>query len=163
MSRIRARRLTGDTALVPLVVGKSLTSQVALSPDGRWLAYVSISSGRKEVYVIPFPSAASTHIVSRDGGSEPRWAHSGRELFYKGASQLMAVDISPGPTFVAGTPRPLFPLAGYRTARNRQQYDVAPDDRHFLMIRDPAASGPGTVVYVEDWFAELRAKVRAGR
>ncbi|MEO8140620.1 MAG: protein kinase, partial [Gemmatimonadota bacterium] len=159
LSRVRARRLTGDTALVPLVVGKELTSQIALSPDGRWLAYVSVATGRKELYVVPFPSAASTQIVSRDGGSEPRWAHSGRELFFKGPGQMMAVDIAPGPTFVAGTPRPLFPLSNYRAARNRQQYDVTPDDKHFLMIRDPSGSGPGTVVYVENWLGELAAKV----
>ena len=64
----------------------------------------------------PFPSVPSTHLVSRDGGTEPRWAHSGRELFFKGPRQLMAVDIAPGPTFVAGTPRPLFSLSGYRSA-----------------------------------------------
>jgi serine/threonine-protein kinase len=159
VGHIRARRLTGDTALVPLVVGKDATNQVALSPDGRWLAYVSLSSEKREVYVTPFPSATSTHIVSHDGGTEPRWAHSGRELFYKGASQLMAVDIAPGATFVAGTPRPLFPLTGYRSARNRQQYDVAPDDRHFLMIREPGDAGPGTVVYVENWLQELEGRL----
>jgi hypothetical protein len=38
---------------------------------------------------------------------------------------------------------------------------VAPDDRHFLMIREPSDTGPGTVLYVENWLAELRAKVRA--
>ncbi len=161
IGHIRARRLTGDTVLVPLVVKKSNSNEVALSPDGRWLAYVSLASGKREVHVTPFPGAASTHVVSRDGGTEPRWAHSGRELFYKGGSQLMAVDIAPGATFVAGTPRPLFSLTGYRSARNRAQYDVAPDDRHFLMIREPSDAGPGTVVYVENWLAELRAKVTA--
>jgi eukaryotic-like serine/threonine-protein kinase len=160
VAHIRARRLTGDTALVPLVVEKDGSNEVSLSPDGRWLAYVSIASGEKQIYVRPFPSASSTHIVSRDGGTEPRWAHSGRELFFKGGSRLMAVDIAPGPTFVAGTPRPLFSLGGYRSARNRQQYDVAPDDRHFLMIRDPGENGPGAVVYVENWLAELRAKLK---
>jgi serine/threonine-protein kinase len=161
VGRIRARRLAGDTTLLPVMVGKSTTSQVALSPDGRWLAYASPVSGKVEIYVTPFPSAASTHVVSRDGGTEPRWAHSGRELFYRGSNHLMAVDVAPGATFVAGTPRPLFPLTGYRSARNRQQYDVAPDDRRFLMIREPEAAGPGTVVYVENWLSELQAKVRA--
>ena len=159
VGHIRARRLVGDTALVPVVVGKGTTSQVALSPDGRWLAYASPASGKTEVYVTAFPSAASTHVVSRDGGSEPRWAHSGRELFFRSGSQLMAVDVAPGATFVAGTPRPLFSLTGYRSARNRQQYDVAPGDRRFLMIREPSDAGPGTVVYVENWLAELKAKV----
>jgi serine/threonine-protein kinase len=163
ISHIRARRLRGDTALVPLVVGKESSNQVSLSPDGRWLAYLSLASGRREVYVTPFPSATSTQIVSRDGGSEPRWAHSGRELFFKGPSHMMVVDVTPGPAFVAGTPRPLFPLAGYRAARNRQQYDVAPDDRHFVMIREPEDKRGDVVMYVENWLDELKAKVRVKR
>jgi len=160
---IRARRLSGDTALIPLVVDETGSSQASLSPDGRWLAYVSQQSARRDVYVLPFPSAASHHIVSRDGGTEPRWSHSGRELFYKSGSQLMVVDVTPGPTFVAGTPRPLFSISDYRAARNRQQYDVAPDDKRFLMIRDPTEGGGGSVVYVENWFAELKGKVEGKR
>jgi hypothetical protein len=75
----------------------------------------------------------------------------------------MAVPIAPGPTFVAGTPRPLFPLSGYREARNRQQYDVAPDDRRFVMIREFSDDAPANVVYVENWLAELEAKVKPRR
>jgi hypothetical protein len=75
----------------------------------------------------------------------------------------MVVDVTPGPAFVAGTPRPLFPLAGYRAARNRQQYDVAPDDRHFVMIREPEDKRGDVVMYVENWLDELKAKVRVKR
>ena len=161
VGHIRARRLTGDTALVPLVVGTRNSTQAALSPDGRWLAYSSDASGKAEIYVTPFPSAAAAHLVSRGGGTEPRWSRSGRELFFRGGGRLMAVEIAPGATFVAGTPRPLFTLTGYRSAYNRQQYDVAPDARRFLMIREPDAAGPGTVVYAEHWLSELEAKMRA--
>jgi hypothetical protein len=157
---VRARRLGGDTALVGLLVDKNLTTQVALSPDSRWLAYVSNASGRREVYVSPFPGMASTRLISRDGGTEPRWAHSGRELFYKSGNQLMAVPVTPGPTFTSGNPRPLFPVAGYLGARNRQQYDVAPDDRRFVMIRELGDKTSGSAVFVDNWFGELKAKVR---
>ena len=50
-------------------------------------------------------------------------------------------------------------MAGYRTARNRQEYDIAPDDRRFVMIRNQAG-GANAVVYVENWFSELKAKVK---
>jgi Tol biopolymer transport system component len=159
-ANIRARRLHGDTALVPILVDKHLTIQVSLSPNGRWLAYVADPTGRREVYVASFPDMKSNHLVSRDGGSEPRWAHDGRELFYKGVTHLMAVDVVPGETFTSGTPRPLFPLDGFRGARNRQQYDVAPDDERFLMIRERDDGTRGQAVYVENWFEELTGKVR---
>jgi Tol biopolymer transport system component len=162
-SSIRGRRLQGDTTLVPLVVDKGLADYVSLSPDGSWLAYGDDATGRPEVYVTPFPSVTSSQLLSRDGGTEPRWAHSGRELFFKSGNQLMAVPITPGTTFVAGVPHPLFSLSGYRSARNRQQYDVTPDDRRFVMIRESSGDVPGNVVYVENWFGELEARIKARR
>jgi serine/threonine-protein kinase len=165
IGRIRARRLTGDTTVVPIVIGSSvsLANNVALSPDGHWLAYMSDATGRREVYVTPFPSASSTHLVSRDGGSEPRWGRNGRELFYKSNNYLWAVPYTSNPTFVAGTPVQLFSVAAYRSARNRQQYDVAPDGQHFIMIREPENERPENLVYTENWLAELEAKVKARR
>jgi Tol biopolymer transport system component len=158
-SNIRGRRLDGDTALVPLVVDRGTNSQIALSPDGRWIAYMGQTTGQPEIYVAPFPDITSTRLVSRDGGGEPRWAHSGRELFYTSGGRFMVVEVTPGPTLTLGSPRELFSMERYRTARNRQQYDVAPDDQHFVMIRDqPRDAGP--VIYVENWFPELLAMVK---
>jgi Tol biopolymer transport system component len=156
---VYSRRLTGDTTVMALLTDPSFTVQVALSPDGRWLAYSSNEAGRQfEIYVASFPDMASKRLVSRGGGTQPRWARSGRELFFRSGGQLMAVAVPPGPTFTPGPPRTLFSLAGYRVARNRQQYDVAPGDHRFVMIREPMATG-GTM-YVENWFAELLAKVK---
>jgi hypothetical protein len=70
----------------------------------------------------------------------------------------MAVAVPPGPAFTPGPARALFSLAGYRVARNRQQYDVAPGDQRFLMIREPVAAGG--IMYVEHWFPELLARVK---
>ena len=155
---LRARRLTGDTALLPLVVDPHTTTQAALSPDGRWLAHASSATGRSEIYITPFPAGGSTRLVSRDGGTEPRWARSGRELFYKSGNQLMAVPVTPGPALEIGVPKPLFSVAGYTGARNRQQYDVAPGDQRFLMIRQDRSGERSEAIYVENWFAELQAK-----
>ena len=158
IGNVRGQRQNGDTALVPLVVEQSSTSQVALSPDGQWLAYTSISSGSREVYLSPFPSMSTRRLISRNGGTESRWAHSGRELFYKSGNQFMVVELT-GPNLTPSTPRPLFSVAGYRAARNRQQYDVAPDDRRFVMIRGIGADADADVFYVENWFQELEAKL----
>jgi hypothetical protein len=71
----------------------------------------------------------------------------------------MSVAVAPGQTLSFGATRELFSAAQYRSARNRQEYDVAPDDRHFVMIRSqPVSANP--VVFVENWFSELRAKVK---
>jgi serine/threonine-protein kinase len=159
-ANIRARRLAGDTALVPILVQADLTTQVALSPDGRWLAYTSDVSRRREVYVASFPDMASNRLVSSNGGVEPRWSRDGRELFFKSGGQLVAVPVPAGATFAPGLPRALFPVSGYRIARNRQQYDVSPDGRRFVMIRPLGGRAAAEAVYVENWFEELTAKVK---
>jgi serine/threonine-protein kinase len=160
--RIRGRRTTGDTTLVPLVAREAETStQLALSPDGNWIAYVLVIDGVRNVYVSPFPSIASLRLVSRGEATEPRWSRSGRELFFKSNNQLMKVDVGPGPGLSLGTPRPLFPLTGYVGARNRPEYDVAPGDDRFLMIRFlENAEAESRTIYVENWFEELGAKVQ---
>jgi WD40 repeat protein len=157
-SRIRGRRLDGDTTVVPLLTDHGATTQIALSPDGRWIAFAGSATGRLEIYLAPFPDITSVRLVSRDGGIEPRWAHSGRELFYKSGNRFMAVPVTPGPTPVLGSPQALFSVGQYRSARNRPEYDVAPDDQHFVMIRS-LPQAPGDVVYVENWFPELLTRV----
>jgi serine/threonine-protein kinase len=160
-SNIWYRALSGDTTLLPLVVDPGQSTTIALSPDGRWLAYTSDdgSGVRYNVYVAPFPSMSPRRLVSRGGGIEPRWSRDGRELFFKASTQMMAVSIGNAATLEVGNPRPLFTLEGYRSARNRQQYDVAPDGR-FLMIRDPQATEVAPVVYVQGLFTSLRAALR---
>ncbi len=156
---ILARRLQGDTAVLRLVSSKATDTQVALSPDGRWLAYTSEISGRPEIYVAAFPDMSSTRLVSTRGGTEARWARSGRELFFKSGGEMISVAVPPGPVFTPGNPSVLFSLAGFRGARNRQQYDVGPGDQRFVMIRDLSSGATGAVVYVENWIEELKAKV----
>jgi len=134
----------------------------ALSPDGRWLAYASDESERYEVYVRPFPNVdAGRWQISRNGGNEPRWAHSGRELFYRdGAGGLVAVAVKPGANFATGEERVLFPTAGFQSDNSHPQYDVSRDDRRFLFVRSlagPQAEGPTYLVQVTNWLDELRA------
>jgi len=158
VSRLYARRLSGDTTLRLLPTGDVAALQAAVSPDGRWLAYGSGAVvGSREIVVQSFPDAQQRVVVSREGGSEPRWSGNGRELFYTIGGQMMAVSVPPGPIFSPGPARALFSVVGYRAARNRPQYDVTPDGQRFLMIRENSAA---QVVYVENWFAELRAKSR---
>ena len=156
-SNLRIRRLSGDTAVKPLLVEPAFTLCIALSPDSRWLAYTSNQTGQYEVYVSSFPDMKSKRMVSSGGGGEPRWSRDSRELYWVSGGRLMAAAVPVGPSFNPGAPRALFPVEGYRRARNHPQYDVAPDGR-FVMIREPAAAVGA--VYAEQWLAELLAKVK---
>ncbi|HSC27631.1 MAG TPA: hypothetical protein VLD67_10175 [Vicinamibacterales bacterium] len=110
--------------------------QSQISPDGRFLAYVSDESGRFEVYVQTFPDGRNKWQVSTGGANDPRWRGDGRELFYIAPDgQLMALDVGRGPGLALGVPRPLF-NTGIEVLWNdmRNHYDVAPDGRRFLVV-----------------------------
>ena len=161
-------RAKDSAATIPLVASERFNERMpALSPDGRYLAYSSDESGRFEVFVRPYPNAdGGKWQVSRDGGEEARWSHSGRELFYRnGKRELVAANVTLGATFVLGEQRALFSTAGYVRANSNVRYDVAPDDRRFVFLRfvgtgagsGGASADPLTVIKVDNWLTELKA------
>ena len=155
-------RLPMDSAVVPLVVTEFRERSISLSPDGRWLAYVSNRTGSSEVFVRPFPDAgASLQQVSANGGTEPVWAHSGRELFYvNGANELVAVQVSTNPGFAPGQQEVLFSVAGYMRRASYVMYDVSPDDQRFMMLRIGAdVAAAAEVILVTNFFEELKRLV----
>jgi serine/threonine-protein kinase len=117
-----------------------------ISPDGRWLAYQSTESGRDEIYVRPFPNVDGGRVlISTAGGTRPAWAPNGRELYYLDASGLLtAVPLQ----VVGNTLKPGLPVTvsrGHYVAGNSslgvaalRGYDVAPDGKRFLMIKESA-------------------------
>ena len=128
-----------------------------VSPDGRWLAYESNESGSVEVYVQPFPGPGSKTRISTEGGSVPRWAHNGKEIFfwlYNGQPQLFGVDVAGGAAFRAGVPQALF------TAYAGTTWDVASDGKRFL-VETPASTAAGgrQMEVVVNWFDELIRRV----
>ncbi len=154
---------TGERAAKPWLESPHDEFGAMFSPDGRWIAYTSDESGRKQVYVRPYPGPGGKTIVSTDGGAEPLWARTGRELFYREGDKVLVVDVQTEPELILGTPKLLF-QGNYAqggeidTARN---YDVRADDQRFLMVKPtPVQSQPITRLHVvTNWFAELKAKV----
>ncbi|MGH9390393.1 MAG: TolB family protein, partial [Vicinamibacteria bacterium] len=131
--------------------------QGVLSPDGRFLAYVSEETGLPQVYVQSFPNGEQRVPVSSRGGSEPQWREDGKELFFLRADRMMmAVPISLGPTFKAAEPTPLFQTRVPILANPyRWHYDVSTDGERFLVNTAPASVPPPAIHIVLDWRALL--------
>jgi Tol biopolymer transport system component len=156
-------RLGQDSAPVPLVASRFNEYSIALSPDGRWLAYTSDESGQPEVYVRPFPATSEGRWqVSNGGGSFPRWAHSGRELFFESAGDFMVAAVIPGATFASSEPKRLFGGMGTLFVRSSSvpYWDVARDDQHFLMMKvGTTTSATNQIVAIDNWLGELEARM----
>src|SRR4029453_11708792 len=97
-SDIMQMALDGSRRVSPLVQTRFSESNGGVSPGGRWLAYSSDISGRREIYVSPYPKTATGRWQVSDGGlaggGAPRWARDGRELFFKAPDgALMGVQV----------------------------------------------------------------------
>jgi serine/threonine-protein kinase len=162
--------LEGDHERKPLLQqDESMETQAKLSPDGKWLAYVSSESGQNEVYARPFPEVNKGRWqVSTKGGSSPLWAPNGRELYYfaEDDNSVTAVAVETGPAFSMGTPRRLFSRLPYLGggATPGTPWDIHPDGKRFLMLKRPeaAAAAPGglrKITIVLNWMEELKQRV----
>ncbi len=151
-----------DTTLYrPVLATRGRDYSPILSDDGRWMAYVSDETGVVEVYVSSFPDPATRRQVSIGGGSEPVWAHSGRELFFKSESgELVAATIVTEPTLAVTNRRILFAYPEDPRSDILPSYDVSGDDSRFIMRRRIGGDdAPGDHIIVENFFEELKAKV----
>ena len=160
--------LTGDRRATPLRQSKAQEEFPQLSPDGKWLAYVSGESGANHIYVTSFPGGDGKWQVSTGGlGSFPRWRSDGKELFYltgMGQGKVMSVDVNgSGSSFVAGRPAELFEPGTWGLMPPGHQagffpWAVSPDGQRFLMPQpvagDKASASPAINVIL-NWTALL--------
>jgi eukaryotic-like serine/threonine-protein kinase len=161
LGRLRVSPAPPKYTPTPLVRTTFSERNGEVSPGGQWLAYESNESGRLEIYVRPFPDVnGGRWQVSTGGGSMPLWSGDGRELFYVSSDGAMMITrVEAGRTWVAGTPVQLF--RGdylFTTGAATRTFDIAPDGKRFLMIKDiETPNAPqASIVVVEHWFEELK-------
>jgi serine/threonine-protein kinase len=156
---IKSRRVTH------LLDSKAAEIFPEISPNGHWLAYVSDESGRKEVWVRPFPGPGGKWQISTEGGSEPIWSKDGKQLFYRQTDLAWVVDIQTEAGFSASRPRLMFKKAGYNRGSVNREWDLWPDGQGFLMVKlDERKPQPVTeIILIQNWFEELKRLVPASK
>jgi eukaryotic-like serine/threonine-protein kinase len=153
---IWALPLTGEGKPFPIVQDPFDEDFPALSGDGKWMAYQSNESGRKEIYITAFPGGGAKWQVSNNGGSSPKWRRDGKELFFlDGADTITAVDVNTS----EGAPRlgpahALFQAVGIQ--RDFGPFDVTADGKKFLVNSGNLKEGSDPLTLVLNWTAELK-------
>jgi serine/threonine-protein kinase len=149
--------VSGEQSVRDVVATPDVELYPALSPDERWLAYVSNRTGRFEVWAVQYPDG-NPIPVSNGGGVEPRWSGDGTELFFRQGDAMMAVRVAADGERPFGTITNLFDRP-YLTVTDpaMRSYDVAPDGR-FLMIEAtaPAQSAETAIVVVQNFGEEIK-------
>lgn len=159
---IRATPVAGGEAR-DVIVTDDDEFDASLSPNGRWLAYVSDRTGQAEVWVQGYPDGVPVP-VSSTGGYEPRWSADGRELFYLQGGSMYAVAVeTQAAEFSFDRPVLLFSGSFFGAPDpETRSYDVARDGRFLMIQREgatDASNAPARIVVVQNWFEELKQRV----
>jgi serine/threonine-protein kinase len=157
--------VSGPGEPFPLLRTKANEALPRISPDGRYVAYQSDTSGRWEVYVQPFPRGDGRWQVSVGGGQHPLWNPRGGELFYVSGNDLMAVAVTLLPAFRVGPPHRLFGGPDVRTVLSvptliPRFYDVTPDGRRFIVVQGNGMGSSDVVLMDGAW---MRVAATRGR
>jgi hypothetical protein len=125
----------------------TLTASAALSPDGRWLAYIANTTGSAELWVRRYPSLDAAVRISPNGAAEPVWAKDGRELFYLEDDKLMRVRVGPDTKARFAYEAPVILVEkSFRRVGQPPSFDVAADGRLLMLGQVPA--GPSVPIEV---------------
>jgi len=150
----------GDGSRTPLVQSPFNDSDGSLSPDLRWLLYVSEESGQSEVYVQGFPTAARKWRLSSNGGRQPSWRHDGKEVvFLTLDGTMMAASIEERNTILEiSRPKRLFQVV-IEVDPVSHQYRMTDDGQRFVVAVpvEPAGTAPPITVVV-NWLGGLKQK-----
>ena len=154
LTRISAAT-SGDVALLPVKGGEprivvatpAYDGGAQFSPDGKWLTYVSNSSGRMEVYLRPV-EGPERYSVSTAGGLGALWSQDGRRIFFRNGHQFLSVDVTTSPTVTLSAPKLLFERR-YAFGQNITiaNYSMSHDGREFLVVN----TGTGHLTLILNW------------
>jgi eukaryotic-like serine/threonine-protein kinase len=138
-----------------------IEGQPRLSPNGRWIAYISNETEQFQVYVDSFPATGAKVAISIGGGSQPQWRADGRELYYYAPDRkLMAVEVNgDGPTFKVGATRSLFEIRVSSIDQSfpgNGYYTVTHDGKRFLVSSLPEAPERQQINVIVNWAADFK-------
>jgi serine/threonine protein kinase len=151
---------TNEHQPIPVVQTEADEWMGRISPDGKWLAYDSDQTGIREVYLTRFPSGDGQWQVSADGGRKPVWAPDGKVLYYDvGGAVLVAVDVTTEPEVRFSASREIAKTAELGIGLD-MGLSMSADGQRILVIRDASAEGRGSIAFVENWAATLKAGQR---
>ena len=154
--------MDGDTVSKPFLKTNFSETQPILSPNGRWIVYVSNEQGEEQIFICSFPGKKSKIQITKTGGIEPLWAPDGKEIYYKdpSGSRLMAVPFFTDPEVYVGESRILFKGKFKASPLFGPNYDITPDGKKFLMIEEEEKSSRATQINVIlNWAEDLKRLV----
>jgi eukaryotic-like serine/threonine-protein kinase len=140
-----------DHTSIPFSNNRFSEMSAQFSPNGRWIGYISDSSGKIEVYVRPL-SGPGLWQISTNGGTGLRWSGDGKRLYYLDPNKkIMVVEVKDGPNFEFSPPQELFSLP-----RTVTDLDITPDGKRLLIVSSLSDTQTTAITLVLNWMADLK-------
>jgi serine/threonine protein kinase/Tol biopolymer transport system component len=131
--------------------------EACLSPDGKWIAYLSNESNTYQIYVRSFPDKdKGKWQISAIAADEPRWSPDGKFLYYRQGSQLIEVPVSFSPTFTPGLPKVLISGFPSMNVDSGISFDIASDGKYFITTAPLGGSTIKKIAVVTNWTQEIK-------
>ena len=147
-----------EKAAVKILGTDAIESQGQVSPDGKWLAYVSTETGIYAVYLRAFPTGSQVWKVAVDRSLEPRWRADGKELYFKvwrsplGTFMTVTVDADERGGLRVGVPQRLFDARVYTSVIQNNVFSYSPHpDGQRLLVDVLSETGEPTVNVITHW------------
>jgi serine/threonine-protein kinase len=141
----------------PIAVGPSGDVEADVSPNGRWVAYVSFDGREPEVVAGSLEAATGRRPVA-GGGRYPIWSRDGRELLYLNDGAIHRIGMDPATGLATGKPTRVVDLP--RRMNAVRQLSSAPDGTRFLMMETVEADDQASEIrIVLNWMDEVKAKM----
>ncbi|MEO6527676.1 MAG: hypothetical protein ABIP93_13680, partial [Gemmatimonadaceae bacterium] len=154
------RALQGDTTPKPVANSAAIEIMPRISPDGRWIAFVTDESGVNQVVVQPFPGPGARTQLSTAGGTEPVWSRDGARVFYRADGRMIAARVHAVPAFGVVGRDTLFLDEFAHSTNPHANFDASPDGTHLLLLKPVSED---ELVVVSGWSAGLEAALAQKR
>ena len=148
--------LVGDKTPWKYLETKRDEYESSLSPNGKWISYLTDESGSYQIYVRSFPEKEGKWQISSDVAEEPRWSPDGKYLYYRKSSQVMAVPVSTETTFSAGVPTVLIKNFPAQNVDSGISYDITSDGKYFITTQPAKGISYKNISVVLNWNEEIK-------
>jgi Tol biopolymer transport system component len=148
--------LSGDKKPWMYLDSKKDEYESSISPDSKWISYVSDEAGSYQIYVRSFPNKEGKWQISTDVAEEPRWSPDGKMLYYRKNSQIMAVPVFTATTFSAGVPTILFNGFPAMNVDSGISYDITADGKYFITTQPVRGTSYKNIAVVLHWVDETK-------
>ena len=146
-----------DGKLTTVIEASEILDMPRFSPDGKWLAYFSIESGDRQIFVQPWGDSSKRFLVTKRSGLFPVWAKNDNEMLFRIGQSFYSINIQTNPTFQAGKAEFLF-KGTYRTS-----FDISADGKRILAVKSAKGVFPTQINIVSNWIKEFKQIVDSAK